>query len=272
MHAISVIMGVYNGEKYIREAIESILNQTYKEFEFIICDDGSSDNTTKIINEYKEDDDRIVLIENKSNKGLAASLNRCLNYASGKYVARMDSDDVAIINRFEKQLQFLEKNPHFSFVGSGANLFDEKGIWGMRQPTPDLSRENIFKYHPVLHPTTMIRKEVLDIVNGYTVEAYTYRTEDYDLWCKIYWNGYVGTNLEEILLNYRLDKNSYKKRKFKYRIHEYQLKKIWRKKLDLPFFYSLYSFKPLIAGIIPSFLLTTYHKVKFKKSDSSRSS
>jgi glycosyltransferase involved in cell wall biosynthesis len=106
---ISVIMAVYNGEKYLAEAIESILNQTFKEFEFIIIDDGSKDNSLNIIKRYAKKDSRIIIIKNEKNMKLAWSLNKGLKIARGKYIARMDSDDISLTDRLEKQYYFLEK-------------------------------------------------------------------------------------------------------------------------------------------------------------------
>ena len=103
MPKISVIMGVHNGEKTLPRAIESILNQTFADFELIICDDCSSDSTVHVINDYIRKDDRVILIKNKSNSGLAASLNNCIKISKGEYIARMDDDDVSHAERFEKQ-------------------------------------------------------------------------------------------------------------------------------------------------------------------------
>ena len=105
--AISVIMTAYNTEKYIKEAIESILNQTFKDFEFIIVDDGSTDNTRLIIEEYAKKDRRIKILYNKKNLGIVKSLNKAIAIAKGKYIARMDSDDVSKLNRLEKQFVFM---------------------------------------------------------------------------------------------------------------------------------------------------------------------
>lgn len=257
-------MGVYNGEKYIRESIESILNQTYKNFELIICDDGSKDKSLEIINEYQKKDNRIIVIKNEKNLGLAASLNNSIKMAKGEYIARMDCDDIAVENRLEKQVDFLDKHEEYAFVGSSVKLFDNNGVWGERINPADLPKELVFTKQPIVHPTTMIRRNVLELVNGYTVAPYTYRTEDFDLWCKIYSKGFIGANIKDVLLYYREDKDSYNKRKFKYRIDAYKLKKMWRKKLGLPYKYHFYSYKPIIIGLIPRWLIRLYHDNKYK--------
>ena len=109
MPTVSVIMGIYNCEKTLSDAIDSIINQTYSDWELIMCDDGSTDNTYQIATKYSEKDNRITVIKNDTNSGLAFSLNHCLKYAKGEYVARMDADDISLPNRFEKQVAFLNK-------------------------------------------------------------------------------------------------------------------------------------------------------------------
>ena len=123
MKKISVLMPAYNAEKYIGEAIESILNQTYKDFEFIIINDGSIDRTEDIILSY--DDPRIIYLKNKENSGIVASLNNGLKQAKGQYVARMDADDISLPTRFEKQLQYMESNQHIFVLGTSLILFGE---------------------------------------------------------------------------------------------------------------------------------------------------
>ncbi len=264
MPKISVAMSVYNDSKYLEDAIKSILNQTYTDFEFIICNDASTDGSLDIIKKYKDIDKRIVLLENESNLGLSASLNRCIEYSSGEYIARMDADDISINNRFQQQVYYLETNPEVAFVCGDIYLIDEDGVWGNRINNLPLSKHNVYVYQPIPHPTVMMRKSVLDDVGGYTVAPYTRRGQDFDLWCKMYHKGYRGENIGEIVLYYRETKESYKKRRLKYRLHSYKLKKMWRKKLGFPSFYIFYALKPVVAGLIPKFLLREYHNWKFK--------
>ena len=125
MPRVSVLMPAYNVEKYVGEAIESILNQTFKDFEFIIINDGSTDNTAKIIKEYAKKDKRIKFINNKKNQGFIAALNECLDVAKCEYVAKMDSDDISLPNRLEKQIEFLDSHPDYGMVGCGLKAFQD---------------------------------------------------------------------------------------------------------------------------------------------------
>ncbi|MCP8967838.1 glycosyltransferase family 2 protein [Ectobacillus ponti] len=266
MPKVSVAMSVYNGERYLAEAIESILNQTYSEFEFIICDDASNDRSVIIVEEYMKTDSRITLIRNEKNMGLAASLNRCIEVARGDYIARMDADDISFPNRFQEQISFLDNNPNIAFVCGGVHLIDENGVWGSRLSKTPLTKENVYKYQPIAHPTTMIRKDVLKEVDYYTVAPYTVRGQDFDLWCKIYARGYIGMNIGEFVLYYREDKDAYKRRRFKYRVDSYRIRKLWRLKLEFPLFYDIYAYKHIIAGLIPKSFMGKYHKKKFRSS------
>ena len=126
MPKVSVIMPCFNVEKYIGEAIESVLNQTFKDFEFIIINDGSTDDTAEIAKRYAKQDKRINLIDNKENRGFIARLNDCLDIACGEYVAKMDSDDISLPERLQKQVEFLDANPDIGMVGCGYKKFGTK--------------------------------------------------------------------------------------------------------------------------------------------------
>ena len=130
---ISVIMGIYNCENTLSEAIESILDQTYTNWELIMCDDGSSDRTMEIANEYlSKYPDEIVLMKNKKNRGLNYTLNKCLKKTKGDYIARMDGDDICSPDRFQKEVAVLNNNDDIYIVSSDMAFFDEKGVWGVR--------------------------------------------------------------------------------------------------------------------------------------------
>lgn len=204
---VSVIMSVYNSEKYLAEAIESILNQTYTNFEFIIINDGSTDKSLAIIEKYKIQDERIVLIS-RENKGLPYSLNEGIEKAKGKYIARMDADDISLPTRFEEQVKFMEENSKISICGTWAEVFgkDMKTKF-LKQPTnnDDMKVRLLFSVC-FAHPTVMIRKYILDKYNlKYNLDYVN--AQDYELWSRI---SEVTTmaNLPKILLKYRISENS----------------------------------------------------------------
>lgn len=199
---ISVLMSVYNGEEHLKEAIDSILNQTYKDFEFIIVNDGSTDNSEKIILGYN--DDRIKYIK-RENGGLSAALNTGLFVAKGKYIARMDADDISYESRLEKQLTFINKNTGIVALGAGITYIEEHGeqIFSyVNKASSETIRKNILKSCPIAHPTAFYRRDVAIKCGGYYEKIKQY-FEDHLLFKKMLEYGDLY-NLQEPLLNYRL--------------------------------------------------------------------
>lgn len=205
---ISVIMPFYNAERFLSLAIESVLNQTFKDFEFIIINDASTDKSDDIVRRYLNDS-RIIYVVNDRNKKITANLNRGLDLAKAEIIARMDGDDICEIDRFEKQYEFLEKNKEISIVGSGAILIDESGefLEKKSKPLADTEiRENAFIYSPFIHPAVMFRKEIVFSLGKYD-ERYIW-AQDYALWLKWLAFGNKGANLAQALIQYRIHQNS----------------------------------------------------------------
>lgn len=195
---ISVIMSVYNGQRYLREAIESILNQTFTDFEFIIINDGSTDNSLEIIQSY--DDSRIRIVNNETNIGLTKSLNKAIKQARGKYTARQDGDDISLPHRFLEQLSYLERHPEVALLGTSVYHIDEQGkvlgrVIVLTKPGDKLLKENQFN-----HGSTMFNKNVVVRLGGYN-EILKY-SQDYELWLKIAKNHQVS-NLSQLLYKLR---------------------------------------------------------------------
>ena len=203
---ISVIMPNYNGEEYLVEAIESILHQTFKNFEFIIIDDGSTDNSMNIIKRYAKRDKRIKLLVNKHNLGIIRTLNRGLRIARGKYIARMDSDDISLSNRFEIQYNFLENNPDIFLIGTSFRYINEKGriLYTFKvNYSPEKIKTDCWKKSLIHHPTVMFHNEA-----GIFYREKAIFCEDRDLWLRLIFQGKKMKVIEEVLLNYRLRENS----------------------------------------------------------------
>jgi glycosyltransferase involved in cell wall biosynthesis len=207
MPLVTVLMPVYNGEKYLVESIDSILNQSFKDFEFLIINDGSTDKSEEIIRSYQ--DPRIRIINNEENMKLIASLNIGFKLATGKYIARMDSDDISMPLRLEKQVEFMENNQDISVCGSWALFYSDSNILRrgvFRMPSnPEQIRYSLLFRCCLIHPTIMLRKEDF-INNGLFYDSEYECAEDFDLWnraaktLKFY-------NIEEIHLKYRLSPN-----------------------------------------------------------------
>ena len=267
---VSIIMGVFNSqsEKKLRNSIESILNQTFKNFEFIICDDCSTKEFVKnVLDYYAQKDNRIVYIKNNENKGLAFSLNHCLKYAKGEYIARQDDDDISLPNRIEEEVKILDKNYNISIVGCNMWLYDDNGIYGKTNLIELPQKENLLYGCPFAHPTIMLRKKALDIVGNYSIDPIIRRIEDYDLYFKLLFNGLWGINLNSKLYIYSEDYYTLQKQKFKYRIDEFKLRKKWFKKLKMFPRGIAYLFKPVISGLIPNKIRFYFKRKKFKLND-----
>lgn len=175
-------MSVYNGEAFLKEAIESILNQTFDNFEFIIINDNSGDSSLDILTSYK--DRRIKLINNETNIGLTKSLNKGLKVASGKYIARMDADDIAYNYRLEKQYNFLEHNNEIGVLGTQAISNGKFFKYKIVHPTSDyLIKWKLFFSNPIVHPSVMYHKTLIESIGGYN-ENRLYG-QDYDLWVRL---------------------------------------------------------------------------------------
>jgi glycosyltransferase involved in cell wall biosynthesis len=194
-------MPAYNAEKYISEAIESVLNQTFTNWELIVVNDGSTDRTEEIILSF--DDERICYVKNETNLKLIATLNKGINIASGKYVARMDADDICLPDRFKKQVAFLEKHSDYVLCGAWTHLIDENGKKTGRIKCIDsdnLLKINLFFTVPFIHPSVMVRT---DILKKYKYNKQALHVEDFDLWLRLANTGLKMANIPEYLLKYR---------------------------------------------------------------------
>lgn len=258
---ISIIMGIYNCEATLREAIDCILAQTITDWELILCDDGSRDNTLSIAKEYEKDyPQKIIVLQNEENRGLNYTLNHCLKYAKGQYIARMDGDDTCVPKRFEKELEVFETEPGISIVSSDIECFDETGVWG-RISHPEYPIDVDFVHEsPYCHAPCLVKKEAYDKVEGYSEADWLVRMEDYHLWVKMQAAGYKGKNIHEPLYQMRDDRNAYARRKFRYRINEALVKLYAVKVLKLPVWKSVYAVRPILVGLMPMKLYDYLHK------------
>ena len=204
--AITVLMPAYNAERFIGEAIDSVLKQTFRNFEFIIINDGSTDNTEAIINSF--DDIRIRLIS-QDNKGIAGALNLGLAAAKSDIVARFDADDICYPDRLEKQYNFLLGNPEFVIAGGAADYIDQENqhIFTWTPPLSDADiRKTYLKHCPFIHAGVMYRKSAVIAAGGYNPHAHSF--EDHFLWVKLLEKKGFAMNLHEPVLKVRLNPGS----------------------------------------------------------------
>lgn len=262
---VSVIMSAYNCAPYIAEAIESVMNQTLKNCELIICDDRSEDDTWDIIQKYKNNYPlKTTVIRNTENRKQAFSRNRCIRKARGQFIAIMDADDRCDPSRLEKQVQFLILHPEISFVGTGMTFFDEEGTWATRLMPTFPSKEDYVPQAPYCLASCMFRKEVLEAVGGYNEKPIYRQGEDYELVVSLLENGYRGANINEPLYFCREGTEVYKKRKAKERLIEALKIAIIVRRLKLPIKYYLYVFRPLLLAFLPGKIYMKIHRGALK--------
>lgn len=197
---ISVIMPAYNSELYIAQAIDSILQQTYTDFELIILNDGSTDKTPEIIQKYADSDKRIVFVNNRENRGLITVLNQGLDMARGEYIARMDSDDISMPERFAKQVAYLDSNPDVGVLGTLIHGFDKLNAPGIQIPIVTVF--DLLEKNYIAHPTVMMRKSLFDKYNLRYNPDYIH-CEDMELWSRMIFLTKIH-NIMETLLMYRI--------------------------------------------------------------------
>lgn len=248
---VSVIMGIYNCADTLSEAIESILDQTFTKWELIMCDDGSTDDTIRIARAYeKQCPQKIIVIRNEHNLGLNATLNHCLEYAKGEYVARMDGDDISLPNRLQAEVEFLDAHPEYAIVSTPMIFFDENGDWG-RNTSIEIPQLKDFVFHPPFHchAPCMIRKEAYMKVGGYTVDKRLLRYEDCNLWYKLYSAGYRGYNIQEPCYKMRDDRNAAARRTTESRLRAVYVQWAGFRMIHMPLKYYPYLGVELIKSI-----------------------
>jgi glycosyltransferase involved in cell wall biosynthesis len=204
---VSVVMSVFNGERFLREAVSSILEQSLQQFEFIIIDDGSTDCSAQILDSFQNSDPRVA-VYHQENRGLIASLNRGCALARGKYIARMDADDIAVRDRLQLQVDFMDKHREVGVLGGAIEWIDTAGksLLKCQHPIKDRDIKQALNRGdcPFSHPTVLMQKEVLDSVTGYRMAMV--HAEDYDLWLRIA-DRFQLANLDTVVLKYRVHPN-----------------------------------------------------------------
>ncbi|HUS51058.1 MAG TPA: glycosyltransferase [Candidatus Paceibacterota bacterium] len=211
---LSVITTTYNCEKYIEESLNSILTleNKFRDFEIIIVDDGSTDNTSDLVHSFWEKNrSKIYFIRNFENKRIPTRRNEAISISRGRYVTIQDGDDVSFLDKFEKQIDFLENNPDIFCVGGHAIVINENGEFSNKKMDyPPESHGDIVNMitkkcmNPIIDPTTMFRRDIFNKLGKYTLDKSIYTVPDFDLWLRAILNGYKVHNLQDNLIKYRV--------------------------------------------------------------------
>lgn len=261
---ISVVMSVYNTPiKYLKESIDSILAQTYKNFEFIIIDDGTTKEEVEFIKKYE--DQRIKLYHNKQNLGLEKALNKGIELSNSEYIMRMDADDIAYPERFEKQINFILENPQYAIVGTRVDRFnDENGVYEEAKKWGEIQKKDFLIGPPFVHPTLCIKKDALEKIGGYPLYK---RCEDYAMEFEMFCNGYKGYIMKDKLLKYRVV-DGYKKRNLKNALVSCKLRWKYYRKINFKWYQYIWVLKPLATGKI--FLFFKNIVIRMKRNNNRR--
>ena len=262
-------MGIFNCAGTLDEALDSLLAQTFQDFEVIMCDDGSKNDTYSVAQRYVDAyPGKFILLKNEQNMGLNYTLNKCLYKAKGEYIARMDGDDVCDPTRFQKEVDFLDLHPEFALVSTEMGMFDENGDWGKTTVIERPQINDFCTHMPFFcHAAVMIRRDVFLEVEGYTVDPRLLRVEDCHLWFKIYAKGYRGANIPEPLYKMRDDRNATNRRSFKARLNGCYAMHVGFKMIKMPWYKYIYVLRnvlvEMIKCIVPVWAYEAIHKRKF---------
>ena len=266
---VSVLMSVYNGAPTLEKAAASVLAQTYRNLELILCDDASTDDTWRIMQRIAAQDARVTVFQNKTNRGLGASLNGCLLRAGGEYIARQDADDVSDPDRIERTMDFLLSSGA-PYAACGVRVFDDGGVWRTRQYPQKITKHIIAQKNPFFHPTMVFRRAVLEGVGGYSETPETRRTEDYDLVMRLAAEGVIGENLPEILYSVYEPKEAYLRHNAKTRLCEVRVRARGLRAMGSPASDYIYLVKPLIMACVPRGLMRSLKRLQWERPSCNR--
>lgn len=251
MPKVSVIIPTYNAVKTIEKTVNSVLEQTEKDFEIILVDDVSSDETYSVLKKLANKDERILCFKNKHNSKSAYTRNVAISKTRGQFIMQLDDDDYCDPSRMEQQVDYLEKHPEIDFVGSNVAVYNNKGIYGQLIKPENPTIKDLLKTSQFFNPSMMFRRESLETVGGYRISWETVRGQDYDMYLRMYIADLKGHNIQKDLTYYYQDNNYVKKIKWKNRLGEACYRYRHFKRLGvLPGAFP-YVVKPLIAIFIP---------------------
>lgn len=267
---VSVIMAVRNCEETLAESLDSLLSQTHQNWDLVVCDDASWDGTRTVLQEYQArlGNDRMTVLRNETNMKLAFSLNRCLEFASGDYIARMDGDDISRPSRLATQLRYLEENPGVDLVGTSMQRFNGHSLGAVIYPRYRRPSRSTMSTSPTafFHATLLARRHVFERVGGYTVSWRTERGQDLDLWYKFFAAELVGENLAEPLYLMRDTQDSVRRRTRKSRLGIFATRVKGSRELRLPLISYIHALAGLQKILLPMRLLDLRHHWIWRKS------
>lgn len=264
---VSVIMATYNCAHTLQEALDSLAAQTYRNWDLVVCDDASTDDSHAMLVRFADGNpNKVTILRNEVNSKLAFSLNRCLEHASGDYIARMDGDDISRPERLAAQVAALDNAPDVAVVGTAMQRFDATGIKDVIRLDPAPTRQSMRRGVPFAHATIMMRPETYAALGGYTVSRRTERTEDYDLWFRFFAHGFKGYNLQEPLYLVREDGAAIRRRTLSVRWQGYQTTLFGFRLLGYPRRWYIRPTLELLKILIPPGVVGAYRRWQHRRS------
>jgi len=245
-------MGIYNCAPTLVESLDSIARQTYTDWEMILCDDGSKDDTLKIAREWARRDPRTRVLVNERNLGLAQTLDRCIAEAHGELLARQDGDDLSEPDRFAKLVAAMDAHPEVAVVSSWMTCFDQNGVWGMARTKPFPVANDFLSGSPICHAPCLMRRAPVLAVGGYGAQRWILQVEDLFLWFRLYSAGYKAMNIQEALYRMRDDQNALSRRTLTRRFNETKVRWKGFRMLGLAWHKRLWAVRPILVWALPS--------------------
>jgi glycosyltransferase EpsE len=245
-------MGIYNCAPTLVESLDSIARQSYTDWEMILCDDGSTDDTLHLAREWARRDPRTRVLANERNLGLARTLDRCIAEAAGALLARQDGDDISEPDRLEKLVAAMDAHPEIAVVSSWMSCFDEKGVWGLARTKMLPTADDFLSGSPICHAPCMMRPAAVLAVGGYGAQSWVLGAEDLFLWLRLYAAGYRAMNLQEPLYRMRDDQNALSRRTLARRLNETRVRWKGFGMLGLSWHKRLWAVRPILVWALPT--------------------
>jgi len=261
---VSVIMGIYNCASTLEESLDSIAKQTFTDWEMILCDDGSSDDTLRVAREWARRDLRAKVLVNERNLGLARTLDRCIGEARGELLARQDGDDISEPNRLAKLVAAMDAHPEVAVISSWMSCFDQNGVWGLVRTKPFPMADDFLPGSPICHAPCMMRRAPVLAVGAYGAQPWVLQVEGIYLWFRLYAAGYRAMNIQEALYRVRDDENAKSRRNLRRRINHVRVRWKGFRMLGLPWHKRLWAVKPILVWALPGGLYRTFHRQRLK--------
>jgi len=262
MCRVSVVMSVYNGERFLREAIESILAQRFRDFEFVVVDDGSTDSTPEILSSYGD----LLRVHTQPNQGMSRALNAGLALARGTDIARMDGDDVAEPTRLEKQVSYLDAHQDIGLLGTAYTEIDEQGriLRTVKTPTEDLElRRTLAKFNPFMHASVMFRKGLCERSGLYNEDELFRYFQDYEMWVRMAQHTQMAT-LNDVLMRRRVHRHALSSQQDNNRLRcNIRVRAQAIRAFDLPLWYWWYVLLPALALAFPPSVRTFFRRLRY---------